>query len=155
MGKIEKPMRVWDNGAVCPFDIASEDPVAELDNFFRISGAKEWVATRWWYQGKRYEDKRNPVPIPDLSGLVVAEDEGNKWKILDPRGVEKNVIPVPKINEFSNPTLGYLGQPRHMPGTPAHIMYGEGSDGNLEGYRFFFNMHTGTLVEAELVGRHW
>ncbi len=155
MDKFQDVVRVWDNGAVSPFNPQAEDIVAWLTDFFSRTGARKCVATQWTYQGRRYQSGECPVPIPDFSGLVYPSGDCKRWIVLDPDGTSRFTIEVPKISPKSSPENGEIGIPKHMKGQPAHIMYGEGSDGDRADCRFFFNMHSGQLEKVELVGRPW
>ena len=155
MEQLSGLLKVWDNGALSPFDPKQTDLVEFHNEIRKRTGAKFGVATRWSYQGRTYENEKCPLPIPDFSGLVYATDGWKQWVILNPDGTTKFTIGVPRISMQSKPENGELGEPRHMKGGPPHIMYGEGSDGDRADCRFFFNMHTGELERVELVGRHW
>jgi hypothetical protein len=153
--RLTNPCKVWDNGVVTPFNIERLDLVEFHNKIREETGAKFGIATRWSYQGRFYENTKCPVPIPDMSGLVYTSDKWKRWIVLSPDGGIKLVIDVPQISAKSMPENGELGEPRHMKDDPPHVMYGEGSDGNRDDCRFFFNMHTGLLERVELVGRHW
>lgn len=155
MDKFQGPLEVWDNGATSPFDPVTEDIVAWLSDFFSRTGARKRVATKWTYRGRTFESMECPVPIPDYSGLVYPSKDWKRWIVINPDGTTRFTIEVPKINEQSLPEHGELGEPKYMKGYPPYIMYGEGSDGNRDDCRFFFNMHTGQLEDVQLVGRHW
>lgn len=155
MDKLKDPLVIWDNGAVSPFNPPTEDLVSWLTDFFARTGARKRVATQWTYQGQVHKSENCPVPIPDNSGLVYSTEGRKRWVVLNPDGTVRFTIDVPRITQESLPENGELGEPMHMKGQPPHIMYGEGSDGALDGYRFFFNMHTGQLDDVQLAGRHW
>jgi|GEM_PF-4483536 len=155
MEKIQEVFKVWDNEVLSPFDPITEDIVVWLEDFFARTGAKKQIATQWIYKGRKYRDSHCPVPIPDFSGLVYTVDNFKNWIVLNPDGSIKFTIKVPKTSPASEPEKGYLGSPRYWKGKAPHIMHGEGSDGDRDGYRFFFNLHTGQLENFELVGRHW
>jgi hypothetical protein len=153
--KLQDPFEVWDNGALTPFYPATEDIVTWLTDFFMRTGARKRVGTQWTYQGKKYQSENCPIPIPDHSGLVYPTQDLKKWIVLNPDSTIKFTIQVPKISPESSPEKGELGQPQHKRGGPPYIMYGEGSDGDRNDCRFFFNMRTGRLESVDLVGRHW
>ena len=155
MEKIKNAVELWDNGAVSQLNPPTEDIVKWLDDFFARTGAKKHIATRWLYEGRAYESAHCPIPISDLSGLVYATDEWKHWVVLNPDNTTKFTIEVPRISAKSVPENGELGEPRHMRGDLPNIMYGEGSDGDRNDCRFYFNMNTGELVRVEFVGRHW
>jgi hypothetical protein len=155
LGKLEDPFEVWDNGAISPFEPVTDNIVAWLNDFFMRTGARKRIGTQWIYQGKKYHSKNCPIPIPDYSGLVYPTQDFKEWIVLNPDGSKKFTIKVPKISLQSSPEKGELGQPRHTKGDPPYIMYGEGSDGDRNDCRFFFNMHTGQLERVDLVARHW
>jgi hypothetical protein len=155
MGRIENPAEVWDNGVETPIDIHRREVVAYHRSIRLKTGAKYIVATRWEFRGKTYENSHHPLPIPDFSGLVYATDEWRRWIVLAPDGIQRSVIEVPRISDHSKPEAGELGEPRYLEGDPPHIMYGEGSDGDRDDCRFFFDMHTCKLLRVQLVGRHW
>lgn len=148
-------LKVWDNGVETPFDPFRSDFVEYNDLIRRRTGAKYGVATKWTFSGAVYVDERLPIPIPDMSGLVYATAGWKQWVVLHPDGRVKAIIDVPKVTEQSVPALGNLGDPIHAKGAPLHIMYGEGSDGDRDGFRFTFDMHTCKLLKADFVGRHW
>lgn len=157
---IEDVVEVYANGKVIPMDPPERriaiDPLAWDRQFREARGAKlPIVATRWKHNGQTYENSNCPVPIPDMSGLVYATTGWKQWVVLQPDGSIKSVIDVPRVNEQSVPELGYLGDPSHDKDAPLHIMYGEGSDGDKDAYRFTFDMRTCTLLRAHFVGRHW
>lgn len=155
MEKIQDAFKVWDNDVLSPFDPIAEDIVIWLNDFFARTGAKKTVATQWIYRGKKYRDNNCPIPVPDYSGLVYPIDNFKKWIVLNPNGSMRFTITVPIISSASIPEKGYLGVPLHWREEPSYIMHGEGSDGDRDDCRFFFNMHTGQLETVELVGRHW
>ena len=160
MGHIENVVEVYANGKVIPFDPPERrmavDPIA-WDRQHRESIGAELpiTATRWQYNGHSYESSNCPIPIPDMSGLVYATEGWKQWIILHPDGSVRSIIDVPRITEQSVPELGYLGDPRHDKGAPLYLMYGEGSDGDKDAYRFTFDMRTCKLLRADFVGRHW
>lgn len=155
MDKFQDVVEIWDNGAVSPFNPSTEDIVAWLNDFFARTGARRRVATQWTFQGRTYESKHCPVPIPDCSGLVYPTKDWKRWIVLNPDGTTRLTIDVPRVSPKSSPENGELGQPRYMRGNPPYIMYGEGNDGDRDDCRFFFNMHTGQLENVEFAGRHW
>lgn len=128
---------VWDNGVITPLDLEWSDLVEFHNAIRKKTGARFGVATRWTYAGHTYEDANCAVPIPDMSGLVYATARWKRWVILNPEGVTKLVITVPRINFESDPEKGEFGEPRYVEGNPLHIMYGEGSDGSRHDCRFF------------------
>jgi hypothetical protein len=155
MDHLTEPLKVWNNGATSPFNPELADLVEFHEEFRNRTGANFGVATRWTFHGRTDEDANCPVPIPDLSGLVYATDGWKQWVVLNPDGTKQFTVKVPRISAQSVPEKGELGDPRHMKDDPLHIMYGEGSDGDRGDCRFFFDMHIGELVHAELVGRQW
>ncbi|WP_205569978.1 hypothetical protein [Ralstonia solanacearum] len=155
--KIENVLELWDNGFTSSAEErdAAVDRMKWWDDFYEISGARKQIATRWTYQGNTYEDSNCPRPIPDMSGLVYATSGWKTWIVLNPDGTQRVVIHVPRISEKSIPENGDLGEPHHMKGDALHVMYGEGGDGDRDDCRFHFDMHTGELLQVDLVGRHW
>jgi len=153
--RITDVMRVWDNGIATSFDPYRADLVQYNESIRLQTGAKYGVATKWHFNGKIYEDSHSPMPIPDMSGLVYATPGWKQWVVINPDGTTRFLIDVPHVREHSNPSEGYLGDPRHSKGDSLHLMYGEGSDGYQDDCRFFFDMHTGQLLRTHFVGRHW
>jgi len=155
MENLTQTLKVWNNGVTSPFNPERPDFVEFQDEIRNKTGAKFGISTRWIYQGKTYENAHCPIPIPDLSGLVYATDEWKRWVVLNPDNTTKFIIDVPRISAKSVPENGELGEPKYMKGDLPNIMYGEGSDGDRNDCRFYFNMHTGELLRVEIVGRHW
>lgn len=150
MEGISNVLEVFDNGTAFPYASTYD---SREDHRLR-TGANATVATRWTYFGKTYENELCPAPIPDMSGLVYASKDWKTWVVLNPNGLQRFVIRVPRISAQSVPEDGNLGDPRHMRGAPLYIMCGEGSDGDRDDCRFHFDMRTGQLVGVDLVGRH-
>lgn len=160
MGRIDEVVEVYANGRVAamnpPDRLLALDPVAwDRKNRHMLGAELPIIATGWKHNGRYYEDSNCPIPIPDMSGLVYATAGWKQWVVLHPDGTVKAIIDVPKVTEQSVPALGNLGDPIHAKGAPLHIMYGEGSDGDKDGFRFTFDMHTCKLLKADFVGRHW
>jgi hypothetical protein len=153
--RITNVLKVWDNGIETPFDPSRPDLVEYHDSIRSETGAKFGVATKWTFNGSVHQDANSPVPIPDMSGLVYTTAGWKQWVVLNPDGTIRSIIDVPRVNENSAPEVGYLGDPLHDAKAPLHIMYGEGSDGCKEGYRFTFDMNTCKLLRADFIARHW
>lgn len=150
---VRNPMRVWNDGSITRFYEPTRDIVKWIYQAIGPEKKRYPIATRWKFQGEVLENRHCPAPIPDRSGLVYATPGGRYWIVLRPDGTLRFRIPVPQVTRRSKPSDGYLGEPRRSVNKENYIMYCDGSDGDRDDFRFFFNMRNGRLVQVHLNGR--
>ena len=151
--RVRNPVRVWNDGSTTPFHEPTRDIMKWIYQTIAPEKTRYQVATRWMFHNEIMENRRCPVPIPDRSGLVYTAPGGKYWIVLKPDGTLRFRIPVPQVTRRSVPSDGYLGEPRRSLNEDNYIMYCDGSDGDRDDFRFFFNMRTGRLVQVHLNGR--
>jgi hypothetical protein len=150
---IKNPVRVWNDGSVSRFHEPTRDIMKWIYQLIGPDKTRFQVSTRWKFQDEVIEDQHCPVPIPDRSGLVYVTPGGRYWNVLKPDGTLRFRIPVPQVTRRSVPADGYLGEPKRSLNEDNYIMYCDGSDGDRDDFRFFFNMRNGRLVQVHLNGR--
>ena len=151
--RVNNALRVWNDGSVTPFFEPTRDILEWIYQTMGPDKTRYPVATRWKFQEEELENRHCPVPIPELSGLVYATPGGRYWIVLRPDGTLRFRIPVPQVTRRSVPSNGYLGEPRRSLNEDDYIMYCDGSDGDRDDFRFFFNMRNGRLIQVHLNGR--
>jgi hypothetical protein len=150
---VRNPVRVWNDGSITPFYEPTRDIMKWISEKIGPEKTRYPVATRWKFQSEVLENRHCPAPIPDRSGLVYVTPGGRYWIVLKPDGTLRFRIPVPQVTRRSVPSDGYLGEPRRSLNEDKYIMYCDGSDGDRDDFRFFFNMRNGRLVQVHLNGR--
>jgi hypothetical protein len=150
---LRNPKRIWNDGSVTPFYEPTRDIMKWISQKIGPEKTHYPVATRWTFQGEVLENRHCPAPIPDRSGLVYVTPGGRYWIVLKPDGTLKFRIPVPQVTRRSVPSDGFLGEPKRSLNEDNYIMYCDGSDGDRDDFRFFFNMRNGRLVQVHLNGR--
>ena len=151
--RVRNPVRVWNDGSTTTFHEPTRDIMKWIYQTIGPEKTRYQVATRWTFRNEVMENRHCPVPIPDRSGLVYATPGGKYWIVLKPDGTLRFRIPVPQVTRRSTPSEGYLGEPRRSLNEDNYIMYCDGSDGDRDDFRFFFNMRNGRLVQVRLNGR--
>lgn len=151
--RVRNPLRIWNDGSITPFFEPTRDILEWIYQSLGPEKTRFPVATRWKFQNEILENRHCPVPIPDMSGLVYATPGGRYWIVLNPDGTVRFRIPVPQVTRRSVPSAGFLGEPQRSANEDKYIMYCDGSDGDRDDFRFFFNMRNGRLVQVHLNGR--
>ena len=153
MEKILNMQDVWDNGLVSSTALSG----TELDSFKERTAANCGVARRWTFQGTSYETSHRVRLLPDQYGLVYYEKDDPRSKrlvVVNGDKTHRVTIEVPRIDENSIPSEGYLSLP------PSAARFGgiewgcEGNDGHSD-YLFDFDWTTGLLIRYARPTRPW